>query len=390
MVRRSPAWWVGFGLLLTVTMGSATFITTPIAVFAPDLLQDFSIGRWQVGAVVTASALSGAILAPVVGHLTDRLGGRRAAALTLVFAAAGLALMAGASSYSLLLVAGVISGAGQGMCNPATNTLIGDHVPLGRRGVITGIKQSGVQAASAVGGALLPLTATAVGWRGAVLGAAMIPVAGLGLTAVAEPHPGRWNRGPGNGVHATVNVLAAFGFLLGYVNSALFTYLPLFSREMVGWEGSGPGMLITLSGVAGVVGRILWGRASERRLGYRNTLTILAAASVGAAGLMLAAPLLGGPALVSAALLAGGGTASWNAVGMLAVIELASPGTAGRASGRVLAGFLLGFGSGAPLTGLLVDLTGSYLLPWVAVGLLSILAIVTARRLVAAHAAAYS
>ncbi|MDA2978820.1 MAG: MFS transporter, partial [Actinomycetota bacterium] len=49
---------------------------------------------------------------------------------------------------------------------------------------------------------------------------------------------------------------------------------------------------------------------------------------------------------------------------MLGLIVIAGPAAAGRASGIVLFGFLLGFGAGPPLFGWMVDSTGSYMGVW--------------------------
>ena len=63
---------------------------------------------------------------------------------------------------------------------------------------------------------------------------------------------------------------------------------------------------------------------------------------------------------------------------MLAVISIAPLAAAGRASGRVQLGFLGGLGIGAPIFGLSVDLTGSYLPGWTALTVLCLLAMVLA------------
>jgi predicted MFS family arabinose efflux permease len=384
MPERSTRWWIEFGAVLALTMGAATFFTTPVAVFAPDLIAEFGITRSQVGLLVTASALTGALMSPSIGRVTDRLGGRLASVSTLAAAAIGLGGLALAPSYLILVLAGLVSGIGQAFSNPATNTLIGANVPPGRRGVITGVKQSGVQAASAVGGFGLPLAGATLGWRAALGIAAAVPVAtiALALGTVGDDRA----RAIGDGdtlqpIPAVIYRLSGYGFLMGFVNSAAFTYLPLYAVEGFGWSGAGPGLLVGVSGLAGVVGRIAWSRAAERRFGYRPVLLTLAVASVLVAVCLIAALGVGSFLIWPAAILTGAGTASWNAVGMLAVIDRAPKGGAGRASGVVLLGFLLGLASGAPLMGFTVDQTGSYRLGWLVVGLVGVAAYFTARTL---------
>jgi cyanate permease len=50
---------------------------------------------------------------------------------------------------------------------------------------------------------------------------------------------------------------------------------------------------------------------------------------------------------------------------MLGLIVFAGPRSAGRASGVVLFGFLIGLGIGPPLFGWIIDTTGSYTAVWV-------------------------
>ena len=78
----------------------------------------------------------------------------------------------------------------------------------------------------------------------------------------------------------------------------------------------------------------------------------------------LGAPSLGLMLLWVGVVLTGLGSSSWNSVGMLAVITDAGVRGAGRASGVVLLGFLLGLGIGPPLFGWSVDVTGEYTVMW--------------------------
>jgi MFS family permease len=65
-------------------------------------------------------------------------------------------------------------------------------------------------------------------------------------------------------------------------------------------------------------------------------------------------------ALVPAALLLGAGAIAWNAVGMLAVMDFSPRRIVGKSTGLVLAGFLTGIATGAPVMGWSVDTLGSY------------------------------
>jgi MFS family permease len=140
----------------------------------------------------------------------------------------------------------------------------------------------------------------------------------------------------------------------------------------LGWTVSAAGVLISLTGLTGIVARIVWPRLAERRIGHGRTLRILAVLTT-FTGVLLALASLGTVpswVLLPAVLLLGGGAVAWNAVGMLAVMDFSPHGLVGKGTGVVLFGFLLGLAIGPPLMGFSVDALGTYTPGWVATAVL--------------------
>lgn len=363
------------GVVTALAMAVATFPFTVFSVLASELIGEFGITRAQVGFLVTSLGLAGALVSPIFGQLTDRLGSVRATRGVLVGGVVTLTALAVAPAYSLLVVAALIGGIPNGWTNPATNALIVDNVPAGGRGLITGIKQSGVQVGTFLGGILLPVFAGVWNWRVAVALFILIPIAGL---------VGMWGRTDRPEVHdyedewidarlpASVKWIALYGAISGLASYAVFGFLPLFAEEDQLWSAQAAGSLIAIVGITGFVARIYWPTAAERRLGHGPTLAILSVASMGSALFLALAALDLVPSwvLVPAALLLGGGAIAWNAVGMLAVMDFSPSGMVGKGTGVVLLGFLGGIAAGAPLMGLSVDLFDSYVPGWFAVAVL--------------------
>ena len=365
---------MGFGALLAVTMAASTFAFTTFSVLSRSLLDAFALSRWQLGALVTATAMVGAFTSPVLGRVSDRIGGRRALQLTLALSAVVLAGIALSPAYPVLVTAALAAGLVQATANPSTNKLIGVHVAGGSRGTVTGIKQAGVQAGVFLGGSLLPLGATHLGWRQTLLIAATLPVLGLIMSRLVVPAdvPATGGRSSGGNTAASRSPflvrLAVYGFLIGAGWSAVFTYLPDYAQNALGWSPTISGLLVALAGLCGMAGRIGWSRVAERRLGAATTLVILA--SIGAVAVIMI--LLAGrmPALLwVGAAAVGASSGSWNSVGMFAVIDRMPSDTSGAASGVVMFGFLTGLATGAPPFGWAVDVTGSYV-----IGLLAVIA----------------
>jgi MFS family permease len=355
-------------------MATSTFPIIVASVLAAELLSEFETTRAQIGLLTTASGLVGALASPWMGRLTDTLGSVTATRLVLITGAATLAALALSPTYGFLLGAALATGISNGWGNPATNALIVDNVPLGSRGIVTGVKQSGVQIGIFLGGLLLPILTAWWNWRVAVLVFLAMPLGGfIGLLGVKGSHHDQirveWSS---ERLPASVWWIAGYGFISGLATQALIAWIPLFAEEDQLWSGPAAGSLIALVGFAGIASRIGWSRASERFIGHGRTLRILGLLTTVTALLLAFAAMGSLPSwvLVPAALFLGGGAVAWNAVGMLAVMEFSPKGMVGKGTGLVLFGFLLGLAVGPPLMGLSVDVWGTYVPGWLATAFL--------------------
>lgn len=362
-VRSAP-----LGYVLLGAMGFATLTGGILGILGPFLLDDLGISRASLGWLASANTMSGAIISVAVGRLTDRIGAYGATILLGIGAAVSLALYAAAGSYLLLAVGAVIGGFAQALSNPATNKLIALHVPTGRRGIVTGVKQSGVFAMITIAGIAVPQGDLVVGWRVAV---ALFAAAAVGYVvsamvilpddrAILPPIHRERSSGP---LDPAVWWLTGYGFLNGLVASFAFLF-PLYATEALGRSEQFAGAVVSVAALSAAVGRVVWARFAETTLGYSTPLLAMAAGGALASWMILIAE--GGQlwlAVVGGALF-GASANAWNAVGMLAVTNLAGSADAGRSTGVVLTGFLAGLGVGPPALGIMLDRTGSYTLAW--------------------------
>jgi predicted MFS family arabinose efflux permease len=353
---------IGFAITLVAAMASATSFGPMLGLLGTEFIGEFQISRGELGLLVGLSMVVGGACSPVVGVLTDRLGGRKALALTFALAGAGYLVMAGAGIYLILMLAAFLAGIANGLTNPATNKLIATEVSPGTRGFITGVKQSGVQIGTALLGLLVPLGVLTWGWRTTVVIAAAVWLLFLPITfrvtsAVASSKP--TTRAEWATAFWDIWPVSAFGMLIG-IASSLLILLPLFAEEALGFDRVAAGQTAALAAGCAIAGRLAWPRRAERRLAFPRTLRTLALLTVlGVGGLAWS---INSPAIVwPAAAVMGLSAASWNSVGMLATIVTAGPARAGAATGWVQLGFLTGSGVGTPLYGWLVDTTNSYL-----------------------------
>ena len=157
---------VAFVGLLFTAMGAATLAAPALSILATFIIDDLSISRSLLGWIIATNVILAAVLSPITGRITDRIGGKAALVSVFVIAAISFAVFGFTPVVAALFIASAIAAVGQSGANPSTNKLIGEDLPPGERGVTTGIKQSGVQAAITVAGLALPTIAIAFGWMG--------------------------------------------------------------------------------------------------------------------------------------------------------------------------------------------------------------------------------
>ncbi|MFT7600830.1 MAG: MFS family permease [Acidimicrobiales bacterium] len=143
---------VPFTLVSTMTVSA--FQIFALAVLASRIIKDLDISRTELGLLGSINTVVGALSAPWSGRLTDRIGPRLSIVIILGISGTGLSLMALSTNVWLLAISAMVSGIPQGWGNSATNALIVGRVAEARRGVLTGIKQSGVQVGAFLSGLL--------------------------------------------------------------------------------------------------------------------------------------------------------------------------------------------------------------------------------------------
>ena len=375
--------------MLVVTMAMSTFPLFALAVVASELEAEFGLSKLQLGLLGAVNTGVGGLIAPMAGRLSDRLGGRASMGMVLGAAAVTSVLGALSQSYGALLGAMALAGIPQGWGNPATNKAIATGVASSARGLLTGIKQSGVQLAVFVSGVALPALTLQFGWRAGLWFAAVVStVALLGLRAVtvladseemtsaaATPDAAPTRLPP------FVYQVAMYGFLMGTVGGGIGRFLPLFAEEKVGFSPQMAGLVFGISGLVAIPVRIFSGVSLDRGVSARMTMIVMALGATVSCGLLLGSP--GAAALLwIAAIVNGCSLGSWNTSANLAMIRELGPAGAGRATGVLLFGFLLGLTAGGPAVGWSIDRFDSYSPAWTAAGVCCLLgAVVVAARL---------
>lgn len=373
-------------------MTVSTFQLFVGVVLAATLIDDLEIDRWQLGVLGAINTGVGAVLAPLLGGVADRLGARRSTVLVVIISAVALVSTAAAFTYWMLVLASAIAGIPQGASNPVTNKVIAEEVPAADQGAVTGVKQSGVQFAVFLAGAMLPTSSATIGWRWALAGLAGFTLLTALVIRVRYPpleagpdelthHPVRTGSaapdiragGPDRAsIERFVRSVAVYAFLLGMTAGGVTRFYPLFSQEVLGFTETAAGVAVSITGLAAIAARLFWAKITDDVISSANALRLLAVGASLTAVLLLVSEGVASWMLWPAVVLAAFTVVAWNVVAMLAVIRSVRPEDSGRATGIVLLGFLGGLTISAPAVGFVVDRVDSYRPAWIALGIIAL------------------
>lgn len=279
--------------LVTLWQVSASICYYTVFAATPFFRDAFGLSRFEVGIVVTTLTLGYAIFLLPVGALTDRFGERRTLSLGLVGLAAGMLLVAGASSYALLLAAVFLLGSVYSTAMPGTNKAVYDSVAAGKQNTAMGIKQVGVTGGSGISALLVTGLAGYFFWQiGFLIAAALGVVVAIGFYALYRGESGGTASYPdlrGLTRNRAYVLLAVSGLFLG---AALFTttgYTVLYVEESIGGSVAFGGVVLAVVQLFGSGGRLLGGWLSDALPGDPRTRIggILLVQTVASAGLFL-------------------------------------------------------------------------------------------------------
>jgi len=384
----APALPVRWRLLtiLTASYGAGAFGMLGISPLSPSLVEGLGLTRFQVAFLVPSIYLSGLLFSMPGGRLADRLGVRPSFLGGLAVAAIGLLAAALAPGFLAFLVCLFVAGSGWSVVNPALGKAIMDVFPVSERGIAMGVKQMGLTLGGLVAALALPAIAATLGWRYAVGACAVVvavPVA-LGWRPLAAFHAGRreasiaigagepastwwWARRP------ALVIFFATGLVLGMVQGAVLSYLPLFTIQGLGFDKIGAGLLVAASQAGGAVSRLALGAASDRWAAGRRSLWLAFTGAVGAAIFLVYAIWPATSAGMAGLLAFATGVGAYGWVGIFFVISVEAGGRdqAGLLSGVAFASIVLGLLVGPPIFGLLLEGFDSYAVSWAVFAVLS-------------------
>ena len=264
---------IGVLLLLTLVNGVVAFDRLTVAYLSPYIVTDMGLSNAQLG--LLAGALSGAIALSSFfgGRLADKTGRRKLILVicTLLFSlgsgAGGLAM-----TFTVLFAARFALGVAEGPMVPISQTVIADTAAPERRGISMGFMQ--MVGAFGIAGFLGPIVATQLadiyGWRTTLL-LSILPGLLLMVLLMVFLKPDTTPSAQQQASESPVNTWQALGELLSIGNirvslaiAAMITawlvlqntFLAVYLTQDMGLSATMTGQVISMGGVAGIIGGI--------------------------------------------------------------------------------------------------------------------------------------
>lgn len=345
---------LALGATLSVQTLGSMVLTVP-SVIAPAVAPTLGVGADRVGLFVGAAYLAAMLSGLAIGGWSARIGAVGISQAAMLLCALG-AWAATAGVPTALLVAALLIGAGYGLINPSSTSLLGRHAPLARRGLFFSTKQTGVPLGVALAGLAMPWGLLAIGWRPsiAVAGAAcgLLALALWPAAARLEPHRASGHAAPAADTHAPAADapaadapaadqvpglravvrhrpllrLSLMSFAFAFTQLCFVTFLVSYLHLAMGRSLAFAAGVLASAQVISTVARIGWGHVADR---WVDPATLL-----GALGLAMAASCVGlgllpatasGTAIAVAATACAATAMGWNGVYFSELARHAAP-----------------------------------------------------------------
>lgn len=335
----------------------------------------FVLNEAAVGLITSATFAGSMSIALVSGLIVDNLGPKKTIKISYGILAAGALLAYFSNTYFMLVAAYFLIGFGYGMVTPATNSAIMDGYYPNHTSPM-GIKQSGVPMGTILATLALPLIVIHFNLKTAFL-FLFIVTAFIGIFIKGEKnYHGSLAKGTNVVNHVRdilhdrrliiLSVLTAF---LSWGQQAVFTFFVLFVGSRNYYVLVAENMFIVLL-VGSVIGRIIWPPITQRLFGGHRIINYsLIIFLIAVSFIILPFVAFSLYEVIIMAFILGFTAVAWNSNYVTIVSEIAPKGNVGTYSGISMMIISVGSILGTPISGYIVDVTGSFSIMWIVLGL---------------------
>ncbi len=291
-MRYPPAGWSKIILLASfLTVFVSYSIRSGFGILLPEIMDALALTKAQVGYVGSAYFIAYMVSAPLLGILTDKIGGRKVITTFCIIMGVGTVLMSTITSLWTACLFYFIVGAGAAACWAPVSALIQKWFGAKKSRRVLGILTVGTYLGSAVMGLILPLLLSIYGWRSSwvILGLmAFVVVLTNGFLLRSNPedvniraHCRVSNQRTSTSQIEYREILRTSKFWLvgtSYLSMSFamytaYTFTVTYATQELKIELAIAGMLVALSDLCGIAGALI-SPAVSGFLGNRRTLAV--------------------------------------------------------------------------------------------------------------------
>jgi predicted MFS family arabinose efflux permease len=283
--------------MVMFTSGADLLVMTPIL---PTLAEELGVGADLGGLWITAYAVATGVFALAFGPVSDRFGRRAVLRTGLMVLVAGTLACAVSESFSGMLGARFLAGAGAGMLVTSTTSYAGDHFEPERRAVVMGWVMAGFFLALILAVPIGAFLTDILGWsRMFLVLAGFASLVGLGVLSL--PRPRLEQRSARLSVRAAARTygellrdrrvvgVLMMSLTVGLAMTMFSVYSSPWMHETFGLDTADRGLVYAAGGPAVLLGGPLAGRLSN----HFGRVSLVMAGSALMGLMQLAMPLTG-------------------------------------------------------------------------------------------------
>lgn len=349
-------------------IGTTEFV--PVGLLST-IAEDLNISITLAGLLISGYAMGVAFGAPILTALTNKMSRKTLLMALMVVFIAGNSIAAVSTSFSLLLIARVITAFSHGVFFSIGSTIAADLVPEDKRASAIAFMFTGLTVATVTGVPLGTFIGQMFGWRATFAGVALLGVVGIIASAILIPK--NIKDAPPSKLSDQLKILGNGPLLLAFAITALgyggtfvaFTYLTPILQDITGFTPKVVSIILLVYGIAVAIGNSIGGKAANKNP-LKALLWMFIVQAIILIVLTFTAPfkIVG---VLTIFLL--GMFAFMNVPGLqVLVVKLAEryvPAAVNVASALNIAAFNLGIAIGAFVGGVIVDTIGLIHTPWI-------------------------
>ena len=349
-------------------IGTTEFV--PVGLLST-ISNDLNISITLAGLLISGYALGVAFGAPILTALTNKMSRKTLLMALMVIFIAGNSAAALSSSFSMLLIARIITAFSHGVFFSIGSTIAADLVPENKRASAIAFMFTGLTVATVTGVPLGTFIGQAFGWRATFSGVALLGIIGIFASAVLIPK--NLKDAPPSSFSDQIKILKNGPLLLAFAITALgyggtfvaFTYLTPILQDITGFSSKAVSTILFGYGLAVAIGNTTGGKAADKNP-LKALFWMFLIQSIILIALTFTAPFkIAG--LLTIFLM--GLLAFMNVPGLqILVVNLAEkhvPSAVNVASALNIAAFNVGIAIGAFVGGIIVDSIGLQHTPWI-------------------------